>query len=512
MNQADLLMDDWRGCYGEGWRGVIIPEAFAHPAKFSRALIRRIYEHMLEEGWVQAGDTILDPFGGVALGAWPALRLGLDWVGVELEQKFVDLGNQNIALWCERYGQRLPRWGRAALLQGDSRRLGEVIGEVFGPVAQGHGPGAMVSSPPYAKSATKGSRENRAINLEQAGINSKKWLGRRRCTQGRSEGYGTHPAQLGNMPEGEFDACVTSPPFGEGETRDRSPVQGGEIADAITRAYTQDRQGTTEGNLAHLRAEAGDLAACVSSPPYAGSATEKNSAGIDWEKQYETYKSQGGGMSYEAFVAQQLRHMEGYGSSDGQLAAMPEGRFEGAVSSPPYEASVVGSTEYEQRMKRLCAQPIESLAPRWRREVRKYLRTKARTSHCQLTDGGYGNATGQLGERQGDTFWSAARDIVQQVYQVLTPGAPAVWVVKSFVRNKKRVNFPKQWMELCEACGFEAVHWHCAHLVEDRGSQFDLFGELHENKVERKSFFRRLAERKGSPRIDWEVVLCTMKR
>ena len=34
-----------------------------------------------------------------------------------------------------------------------------------------------------------------------------------------------------------------------------------------------------------------------------------------------------------------------------------------------------------------------------------------------------------------------------------------------------------------------------------------LFGEIKEKK-ERKSFFRRLAESKGSPAIDYEMILC----
>ena len=83
--------------------GIIVPDAFAHPAKFSRALIRRIYEHILERGYITSGDTIVDPFGGAALGALHAMQNGLHWTGVELEEKFVDLGTQNISLWNRRF-------------------------------------------------------------------------------------------------------------------------------------------------------------------------------------------------------------------------------------------------------------------------------------------------------------------------------------------------------------------------------------------------------------------------
>ena len=94
-----VAMNNWQGCYDSGWQGEIVPESFSHPAKFSRTLIRRIYEHALAEGWIHSGNTILDPFAGVAMGALDAMWKGLNWVGVELEPKFVALGQQNIAVW-----------------------------------------------------------------------------------------------------------------------------------------------------------------------------------------------------------------------------------------------------------------------------------------------------------------------------------------------------------------------------------------------------------------------------
>jgi polysaccharide export outer membrane protein len=50
---------DWFGCYKKGWQGEIVPEVFAHPAKFSRGLIRQIYAHLLESGLLQPGDTVI---------------------------------------------------------------------------------------------------------------------------------------------------------------------------------------------------------------------------------------------------------------------------------------------------------------------------------------------------------------------------------------------------------------------------------------------------------------------
>lgn len=100
---------DWHSLYGESWQGEIVPDAFSHPAKFSRGLIRKIYSHMLEQGYLSEGNMVIDPFGGVALGALEAMVNGCFWVGCELEEKFVKLGNENIALWNKRYGGKLRR-------------------------------------------------------------------------------------------------------------------------------------------------------------------------------------------------------------------------------------------------------------------------------------------------------------------------------------------------------------------------------------------------------------------
>lgn len=119
---------DWYGCYDGSWQSApLVAEAYAHPAKVSFNLAERIYRHMLAEGWLQPGDAVLDPFGGIGGFAFHAALLGLDWVGVELEQRFVDLGNQNLDLWRNRYAPHWPHYGTARLLQGDSRRLVEVV-------------------------------------------------------------------------------------------------------------------------------------------------------------------------------------------------------------------------------------------------------------------------------------------------------------------------------------------------------------------------------------------------
>ena len=143
-----MKVDTWLRCYPSRWKGMIVDEAIVHPAKFSSRLIAKIYAHMFEEGWLKPGDVVIDPFGGVALGALDAMRLGLHWRGVELEAKFVELGNLNIEFWNEMFAKALPNWNPdARLVQGDSRNLVRVLSES----AQ-----ASVSSPPFGEAQTGG--------------------------------------------------------------------------------------------------------------------------------------------------------------------------------------------------------------------------------------------------------------------------------------------------------------------------------------------------------------------
>ena len=127
-----MNVTQWHGCYSGSWNGILVPDAFAHPAKFAPMLIYRILRHMLERGYIQPGDSLLDPFGGIGSGGYYAMLLGLHWTGVELEPRFVELGQRNIAKWQRDLAMLNGTLGTARLLQGDSRRLLEVVGMGMG--------------------------------------------------------------------------------------------------------------------------------------------------------------------------------------------------------------------------------------------------------------------------------------------------------------------------------------------------------------------------------------------
>ena len=81
MTATAVPIPTWQGCYADGWQDLIVPASFAHPAKYARGLIHRLDRHLFEHGYVREGDTVLDPFGGVALGALDAMTYGLRYAG-----------------------------------------------------------------------------------------------------------------------------------------------------------------------------------------------------------------------------------------------------------------------------------------------------------------------------------------------------------------------------------------------------------------------------------------------
>jgi len=649
-----IIKHDWHGLYKESWGKTIVPEAYSHPAKFRPALIRQIYAHLLEQGYIEAGDIVLDPFGGVALGALHAMQNGLTWLGVELEARFVNLGQQNIDLWNRKYST-MPGWGQAVILQGDSRHLCEVLGRA--------GIAGAVSSPPYAHDTEPHG------DLRPTGTRFEKL---------RGYGIGKTVGQLASLPEGDTPqisqvpqagAVVSSMPYAQIRPEKNSTgvdlakqyqtyrAQGGgasyEKFCATQRLHSQG-YGTTPGNLGNLPAGEPPCAV-VASPPYAGGC--QHTGGDDPHPEYVqggTYYgvSLAGAISSPPYTAslasddpdkrgglfrdpkrRRDRNMTGeYGVTPGQLGAMAEGQpiricnqlevmqcqSVQTVESPSQDAvgdaghvpesmlahcsrdarnpmdlelrsplpnstsqlpsvgancihigleevkvgeDMLGAPRGGQPLNEMNTDVADVVQPGDCRSITDVARMKreengiipsvtlkysapsatlpftaqrlslqpALSAVSSTSEEVQGHAvqqsanenqsivpTGSLQRKadwqdQPDTFWSAASAIMRQVYQVLAPGAVAVWVCKAFVRKGKRVDFPGQWQALGESCGFETIEIIRAWLVEDRGAQHTLDGGLEQRQVARKSFFRLLAERNGSPRIDYEIVLIQRK-
>lgn len=421
---------EWAGCYDKSWKGYITPESFAHPAKMARGLLCRILDHMLAEGWIRKGDTLVDPFGGIGTTGIEGASRGLKVYCCELEPRFCDLMRANFKLhertW-RAFNDPLP-----VCVPGDSRRLAEVLA--------GAGVGACVSSPPFADSLGSTDKGFCAKGLaEGAG----KWKQRRSAesVERLTADYGTSPGQLGALPEGTLDAA---------------------LADGV-----------------------------VSSPPF---SERHDYADPEKSRKHVEKLKRGKGSKIGGTVIHQ-----NHGTTEGNLSALPPGDVADAcVSSPPWEAQMnAGGAGTTNVYRKWCEQ-----------NGRDPNKPNALTQNASKQ---WGEETaGQIGNASGATFWEAAALILRQVHQVLKPGGVAAFVCKMFVRKGALVDFPGQWAALLAACGMPVFLEVRAMLAKEE-RHLSLFGGEEVKKTERKSFFRRLAEKKGSPEINYESVLFARK-
>jgi hypothetical protein len=535
----DYQTNKWHGCYDDSWQGIIVPEAFAHPAKMAYGLTRRIIKHALSESWIKPGDFVVDPFGGIGSTGLVGACFGLKVVCVELESEFYRMANSyecpgiskkewvqwynrfrknpdicpechNKAQgWYEKNSGIIPflephhyignfeknakifdmYWGKPVhpvIIQGDSRCLSELIS----------GCDVVVGSPPYAGQDTnifatknQGKRTCDYTDEEKAA--------RKQGAMGRN-GFrniaNATPGQLGAMKPGIIDAVVSSPPFADtlkgdstqsetaAESRAKRRTNGGSLGQSQrTKGYG------SKGNLGNLRPgclKPGEVSAVIGSPPFRGAhsgTTDKSSLKPPHDSKDNM--------------------QTGYGNSHGNIAALKPGEVDAVVSSPPYEGSNTGQKPgtgedvAKKRYERLKKAGYDADA----------LMTPGRRKHNLGTLEHYGNSEGQLGQEKGQTFWQAAKIIVSECHKILKPGGYAIWVVKSFVRNKKKVDFPGDWRKLCESAGFETLHEHHAIMLKERKLP-SLFGDIIIERKKRNSFFRKLGESKAAYRNYWKTI------
>jgi hypothetical protein len=127
----------WYGCYEsfKNWRKYVVPESYRHPAKMAPKLCDKIFKHLKKLGLLHEGITIIDFMAGISTTGILASLHGYNYIGVELEPRFIELSKKNY--------EKLKRSGINAkweLIQGDSRKLSELLKE------KGY---AGIVSPPY---------------------------------------------------------------------------------------------------------------------------------------------------------------------------------------------------------------------------------------------------------------------------------------------------------------------------------------------------------------------------
>lgn len=253
--------------------------SFSHPAKMVLGLQIYLIEH-----YTKPGDTILDPMAGSGT-VLIACALGRNVVLVELEDKFVKMQEAN---WqkIKSLGPMLGcQMGQATILQGDSRRLPELLVDkcIFSPpygLGEGLGHGEKTKSKLRAekyRSTTYTDKVDKIVTsppyADQTPAQDRKWLEEHKheITSNGKAGVEFGPAMqkpnyqpnnISSLPYGEISAVISSPPY-EGTITGKELPQSEK---SIERKSGKEKWGK------HLRLGQSQLTkyadAILTSPPY----------------------------------------------------------------------------------------------------------------------------------------------------------------------------------------------------------------------------------------------------
>jgi DNA modification methylase len=114
--------------------GTYLPECREHPGKMLPDLARRIIR-----AYSRPGDLVVDPMCGTGTTIVEAAPLHRHAIGIDLEQRWVDLATRNLDHVLDEQTRR-----HATVRAGDARRLAAVLPDVVGQVD------LVATSPPYA--------------------------------------------------------------------------------------------------------------------------------------------------------------------------------------------------------------------------------------------------------------------------------------------------------------------------------------------------------------------------
>jgi DNA modification methylase len=366
-------------------KALFSPDSFAHPAKMDAQLLLWIVER-----YTKAGDTILDPMAGSGT-AMVGCTVGRNIVHVELEQKFVEMQKAN---WekVRMMPQLGHEMGECHIIQGDARQLGDILAD------------HAIFSPPYSNEHASGLSEKTILEAER--IHGRRYS-RRSFTGG--EDYGASKDNISNLPYGNIDSIVTSPPY-EASVSDNKE---GPLAGGAENRFGRWKDGTAKKRSYTQHGEPVD--SIITSPPYEGIEGRDRSKEPSWREGEPGIPKRG-----DANISQ------GYS-------------VDSIVTSPPYEEAM-GEKHHSPAHNRI-----------------------SKDKHWDTTYTERG-AEGNIGNLKGDTYLSAMLQVYQQCRKVLKSGGLMIVVTKNFIRNKQEVKLDEDTIRLCEQAGFKFVERHYRKL------------------------------------------------
>lgn len=367
------------------------PASTQHPAKMDLPLCRWIIDKFC---YKDESEIILDPMAGIGstLIMGMLMRPNSLFIGVELEDKFVKMARANIKK-VEKIAKKdmFMKIGKAVCVQGDARDLSKIMKKKVNKI---------VTSAPFVESF-KGS----GYKAAQKRIKEGKYKGQRPdvflsptniAAQGFADGYSKNPKNIGNLPYGQTDKIVTSPPYSEirmdGGGKDRAGMKP--YTDEPADTWRTQRDQKNIGNLPH-----GKIDKIISSPPYEEAMGKKHHSPANTKLTREK-----------------------------KLPNTYTDRVDKIVSSPPFEQTISSKAGGPTSKK---------FNPGGCRKLRSYSSNED-----------------NIGNLKGKTYLGEMLMVYKQCYKILKPAGLMILITKDFIRNFKRVHLGEDTIKLCQAAGF----------------------------------------------------------
>jgi DNA modification methylase len=618
-----IPIHQWEGCYSKSWNGLIVDEAFKHPAKYSRSLIEKIFDHMEASGWIQPGESVKVTesiksliLSDVSNGRYILFR---EWIPASPQEKSQitkDLSvlprSGSAETMDPEHGSKQPSLTNGARGQSSSlssaaasqsqkdlsfttstktqltteskisplsseRPIPPAIAKSLQKRKKVKSCPKEISSAQTAKASTKENTSEQTACATDADQNPEVtpavvtnsgyvvklnalpkvgeqvfrrgsiigdcfggvglggviaayrkylWFGMEiepRFVEFGNKNFQLHKRRWKDAVLGDaclvlgdsrqfakginyMSAVVTSPPYAQSI---RGLEQNGIDVEKMnaknnhagknSMAGSKEIYGKSPGQIDRLREgqietlPTGSVDAVITSPPYADIAAGQG--GLNSKPAKKPGQQAGRSAKSASQTADQK-----YGTAEGQIARLPKTDVDAVITSPPWEANAEGGIK-AHKMKFV---PDNG---------KGHYATPAAKARAMTKEEGriYGTAEGQIGNDKGEDYWQAMSKVYASCFEALKPGGVAAIVIKDYVKNKKRVLLCDDTCRLLEHLGFVMIERIHALLVKETKTA-DLFEGETTKRTEKKSFFRRLHEKKpGAVRIDWEEVLICQK-
>jgi DNA modification methylase len=271
--------------------------------------------------------------------------------------------------------------------------------------------------------------------------------------------YSQNPENIGNLSLGEISTIITSPPYlnvdnvePKSEGFWRKTHDEGKRWGSRPPSGTEEKQIMADGNIGNL--PLGNVDAVITSPPYAdakkGGEADREQMAEKWDEAFkekgETWNSWG----KTWHTPGRLRGLEalgsGYSKSEQNIGNLPLGEISAVITSPPYEGSLEGTTRHTRGG---IASRDPALA-----QTGTYATTLSEATK-QGVPIGYSPNPENIGNLKRETYLEAMLKVYSEMWKVLKPNGLAIIIVKPFIRNKKVVDLPWHTWLLMAKAGFK---------------------------------------------------------